>query len=231
MESKGTQKITASRRVGVLGRLGVFPLVRLSLPGRRILAFLALRGEPVLRRAAAAELWPDQSEDSGRANLRRALWTLPCGWIEAVGDELVLEAGTDYCDAQQAAARALRGERLDFYDIELLSQDVLPGWCEEWLVPLQERFRLMRVQALEGACRNLLSVQEYPLATQAAAAALAAEPLRESAAEALIDAHLAQRNRFEAVQCFRALEKRLKLELGVRPHPSLARRLENLQHA
>jgi len=74
----------------------------------------------------------------------------------------------------------------------------------------------------------LLAAAEFALATQAGAWAIAAEPLRESAAEALIDAHLAQRNRFEAMQCFRALEKRLKLELGVAPHPSLLRRVESL---
>ena len=221
-------KASSDHCVGVLGRLGVFPMVRLSLPGRRILAYLALRGEPVLRRAAAAELWLDQGEETGRANLRRALWSLPCGWVEAVGDELVLQARTDLSEAQDAAVRALRGESLAFKEIELLSQDVLPGWYEEWVLPIQERFRQLRVQALESACRTLLATQDFALATQAGACAIAAEPLRESAAEALIDAHLAQRNRFEAVQCFRALEQRLKVELGVAPHPALARRVESL---
>jgi DNA-binding SARP family transcriptional activator len=220
-----------SNRVGLLGRLGVFPMVRLSLPGRRLIAYLALRGEPVMRRAAAAELWPEQCEEAGRANLRRALWTLPLGWVEASGDELVLQANTDFADAQHAAERAMLGEKLGFREIELLSQDVLPGWCEEWLIPMQERFRMLRVQALEAACRALLAAQEFALATQAGAAAMAAEPLRESAAEVLIDAHLAQRNRFEAVQCFRAFEKRLKLELGVAPHPSLLRRVESLRRS
>jgi len=220
-----------SNRIGLLGRLGVYPMVRLSLPGRRVLAYLGLRGEPVMRRAAAAELWPDQCEDTARANLRRALWTLPVGWVDAVADELTLLATTDYADAQRAAQRAMCGERLDFAAIELLSQDVLPAWCEEWTVPIQERHRLLRVQALEVACRTLLAAQEFALATQAGAAAIAAEPLRESAAEALIDAHLAQRNRFEAVQCFRALERRLKDELDVAPHSSLSKRVESLRHS
>ena len=65
----------------------------------------------------------------------------------------------------------------------------------------------------------------HALATQAGAAAIAAEPLRESAAEALINAHLAQRNRYEAAQCFRTLAKRLHDELGVSPDPSLTKRL------
>jgi DNA-binding SARP family transcriptional activator len=65
----------------------------------------------------------------------------------------------------------------------------------------------------------------FALATQAGAAAIAAEPLRESAAEALIMAHLAQRNRYDAAQCFRTLARRLQDELGVSPDPSLKKRL------
>jgi len=65
----------------------------------------------------------------------------------------------------------------------------------------------------------------HALATQAGAAAVAAEPLRESAVEALIEAHLAQRNRYEAVRCYRSLARRLERELGVSPDQSLAERL------
>jgi DNA-binding SARP family transcriptional activator len=66
---------------------------------------------------------------------------------------------------------------------------------------------------------------QHSLATQAGAAAFAAEPLRESAAEALIDAHLAQRNRYEAALCFRSLAEHLRDELGVTPDPALTERL------
>jgi DNA-binding SARP family transcriptional activator len=218
-------------RIAILGRLGVFPMVRLSLAGRRILAYLALRGEPVIRIAAASELWPDLPEEMGRANLRRALWQLPRGWVDAIADELFLQARTDICQAQQIAARALAGESLNFEEIGMLSSDILPGWNEEWVLPPHEAFHLLRVQALEAACRTMAGTGDLALATQAGAAALAAEPLRESAAEALIHAHLAQRNRVEAMQCFRSLEKRLKMELGVAPDPALARRVESIRRS
>ena len=65
----------------------------------------------------------------------------------------------------------------------------------------------------------------YVLATQAGAAAVAAEPLSESAVEALISAHLGQHNRHQAAQCFRSLEQRLRKELGVTPDPALSDRL------
>ena len=74
----------------------------------------------------------------------------------------------------------------------------------------------------------MAAMGSHALATQAGTAALAAEPLRESAAEALIDAHLAQRNRYEAARCFRGLADRLREELGVLPDPALTRRLSSI---
>jgi DNA-binding SARP family transcriptional activator len=219
----------SSIQLAILGRLGVYPLVRLSLPCRRLLAYLAIRGERVTRIGTASDLWPDSPEELGRANLRRSLWQVPRGWVNAEGDELVLAAQTDISRAKGVASRALKGAMLDFDELELLAQDVLPGWNEEWVLPVAEAFHLLRVQALEAASKTLLAAGELALATRAGALALASEPLRESAAAALIEAHLAQSNRFEAVQCFRSLEKRLKVELGVAPHPALSRRVAGLR--
>ncbi len=200
-------------------------MVRLSLPARRLLAYLALRRQPVARSLASAQLWPDVSDEAGRANLRRALWHVPCGWIEPVGDELVLDAESDLGRAHQVAAQALVGEPLGLDEIALLSNDILPGWHEEWVLSEQDAFHMLRVQALESACRTMTAAGQFGLAIQAGTAAVGAEPLRESAAEALIDAHLVQRNRYQAVQCFRLLAQRLDDELGVEPDPMLAERV------
>jgi len=196
-------------------------MVRLSLPGRRLIANLCLHGHPVPRHVVAADLWPDQPEDVGRANLRRALWHLPVGWISAVGTDLVLDAETDLSRARQVAAQAISGEPLTLDDITLLSSDILPGWHEDWLIVAQDSFHLLRVQALEAACRTMSKAGNYVLATQAGAAAVAAEPLSESAAEALISAHLGQHNRHQAALCFKGLEQRLRSELGVPPDLTL----------
>ena len=203
----------------------MYPMVRLSLPGRRLIAYLCLRGHTVPRNVVAADLWPDQPEDVGRANLRRALWHLPVGWVSAVGTDLILDAETDLSRARHVAAQAISGEPLTLEDITLLSNDILPGWNEEWLIAAQDAFHLLRVQALEAACRTMAKAGNYVLATQAGAAAVAAEPLSESAVEALINAHLGQHNRHQAAVCFRDLEQRLRSELGVAPDPSLTQRL------
>ena len=216
------------RRVAVLGGLGVRPMLRLSLPGRRLLAYLALKGHSLSRSAASAELWPDLPEEVGRANLRRALWHLPPDWVTTIGEDLLLEAETDLADAHRSAMRALSGEAISLTEIGVLTEDVLPGWHDEWAVSAHEAFRLLRVQALEAACRSMATQGTFALATQAGAAAVAAEPLRESAVEALIEAHLAQHNRYDAIQCFRGLTNRLNIELGVDPDPDLARKVGSL---
>ena len=222
---KDQPQTNISHRIAIVGRLGVYPMIRLSLPGRRLLAYLALRRQPVARGLASAQLWPDVPEETGRANLRRALWHVPRGWIETIGDELVLQAESDLELAHQIAARALAGDSLALDEIALLSNDILPGWHEEWVLAEQDAFHMLRVQALESACRTMAASGQFGLAIQAGAAAVDAEPLRESAAEALIDAHLVQRNRYQAVQCFRLLAQRLDDELGVEPDPLLAARV------
>ena len=214
------------RIVAVVGRFGLRPVARLSLPARRLIAFLALRGGETSRQSVADGLWPDLSEETGRANLRRSLWQVPRGLVAASGDTLHLEADCDLREARWAAVRAVEGQAVTFDEIDLLALDLLPGWHEEWTVGPQEEFRALRVQALEAACRTLVAHGNLPLAVQAGSAALSAEPLRESAAEALIEAHLAQHNRYAALRCYDALSKRLSEDLGIAPMDSLTKRIE-----
>ncbi|MFF2274503.1 BTAD domain-containing putative transcriptional regulator [Agromyces sp. NPDC058126] len=211
--------------MAIVGRLGVHPMVRLTLPARRVMAFLALHDEPVSRPTAAGRLWPDIVDSQARSNLRRSLWQVPQSWVRSVGDELSLDAVVDYPDARRIAAAALQGAPLDLGAIELLSEDLLPGWHEEWVIPAQNSFRMLRVQALEAACRSMTASGDHALATQAGMAALAGEPLSESAAEALISAYLSQGNRYAAARCFHEFCIVLREELQVEPDAQLSSRL------
>ncbi len=217
-----------NRRVSIVGRLGVFPAVRLSLPSRRLFAYLALHHQSASRGVAAAALWTDLPEAQARTNLRRALWQSPAGWVVATGDELELCATVDLEHAHATALKALEGGHLNLAEIELLSEDILPGWYEDWVLPAQDAFHLLRVQALEAACVTMTEAGMYALATQAGTAALAGDPLRESAAAALIAAHLREGNRYAASRRFSDFERTLQLELGVRPDPALAAAVHGL---
>lgn len=211
--------------IGIVGRLGVRPLVKLSLPARRLMAYLALQGGKSTRQRAADALWPDLGEDLGRSNLRRSLWQTPRGWVSTIGDVIVLEADCDLPDIRRLAIRAIEGQALTFDEIDLLSEDLLPGWHDEWVLDAFEEFRTIRIQALEAACRTFCARGNFALAIQAGGYALLADPLCESAAEALIEAHLAQRNRAAALRCYDSLVRRLDSDLGVAPNEVLVERM------
>ncbi len=216
------------RTISIVGGLGLFPAARLTLPARRVLAFLALHPTSVSRAIAAGRLWPDQEETLSRANLRRSLWQSPPGWVVTDGDDLRLDASVDLALARSVAAWALDGGELKLSEIALLSEDLLPGWHEEWVLGAQDAFRLLRVQALEAACRTMATRGHHALATQAGTAALAAEPLRESAAAALVRAYLLEGNRYAAARCFHDLAQSLHAELGVAPSPALCAALDGV---
>lgn len=216
---------TSARHVRLIGGLSVEPASRLTVPARRLLVFLALRPGPVQRWVVAEALWRGQPESQARASLRRAIWHLGEEWLRLEGDALWVTATVDVVAARVAAEQALRGEMLARESVALLTIDILPGWNDEWLIPFQEEFHELRVRALEMACRTLVQSGDLPLATQAGTAAVAAEPLRESAVEAVVIAHLAEGNRYEAVRCYRSLARLLRTELDVGPNHELTERL------
>jgi DNA-binding SARP family transcriptional activator len=205
------------RQVGVLGRLGVDPPQRLSGVGRRVLAYLAVKGPGVHRSLACMDLWPDLREPRARANLRRALWQLPPDWVSSTGWDLRLNADIDLQAAKQVADLALSKGLLDAQQLSLLTADLLPGWYDEWLTAEQEEFHLCRIQALEDASRTATDSGAFDLATRAALAAVCAEPLRESAVTVLIEAHLKEGNCFEAVRRYQTYAELLRRELDVDP--------------
>ena len=205
------------QQVGVLGGLGVDPPQRLSGVGRRVLAYLAVKGPGVHRSLVCADMWPDLSETRARANLRRALWQLPPCWVSSTGWDLRLNADVDLEAAKAVAALALSKRPLDVSQLSLLTADLLPGWYDEWLTGEQEEFHLRRIQALEAAGRIATDTGAFDLATGAALAAVCAEPLRESAVAVLIEAHLKEGNCFEAVRRYQTYAELLRRELDVRP--------------
>ncbi len=80
--------------------------------------------------------------------------------------------------------------------------------------------------ARSGQLHSLTVAHRYGEAIQAALAAAAEEPLRESAHLALIQAHLAEGNVGEAIRHYSAYRRTLFDELGVDPSPAL----EDLVH-
>lgn len=152
-----------------------------------------------------------------RVPLRRALWQTPEGWISSTAWEVCLTADVDLLEARQAAERAMARVPLDAHQVDLLTLDLLPGWYDEWLLAEQDRFHLLRLQALEQVCRTATQLNQYALATRVGLAAVCDEPLRQSAVAALVEAHLEEGNTCEAVRRFDVHRELRMKELGAEP--------------
>jgi DNA-binding SARP family transcriptional activator len=109
---------------------------------------------------------------------------------------------------------SLEGRELDE---ERFTRDLLPDWYEEWVVVERERYRQLRLHALEALCVELVARQRFAQAVQAALVAVAGEPLRESANLALIRAYLAEGNVCEAMRHYQSFRDLLWDELRVVP--------------
>jgi DNA-binding SARP family transcriptional activator len=210
-------------------RVGARP-IPLSLGPQRLLAFLALHTRPATRSCAAGTLWPEAAEERAAANLRSTLWRIRrtrLSLVSALGSYLGLEPAVrvDVRDSIGTARRLLdeqAGERdLDAAEVALQG-DVLPDWDDDWALLERERFRQIRLHALERRCDLLAAQGRSSDAIEAGLAVVAAEPLRESAHRSLILAHLAEGNRAEAIRQFTLYSRLMRRELGLEPSPEIS---------
>lgn len=210
--------------------LGSFELWRgaqrvpLAPAAQRLLAFLALRHGMTARGYVAGVLWIDYSQDAANANLRTALWRLrklrsPVVETSATHLSLASRVAVDLREAAEVARRASDdGSELLPSEIEgiLLAGDVLPDWYEDWVVMERERFRQLRLHALETLCYALARKRRYGKAIEVGLAAVVEEPLRESAHRAVMRVHLAEGNRNEALRQYEWCRRGL-IPLGLEP--------------
>jgi DNA-binding SARP family transcriptional activator len=110
-----------------------------------------------------------------------------------------------------------------------LTRDLLAGWYEDWVLIERERFRQLRLHALEAICERLVALGRFGEAVEAGLAAVAGEPLRESAHRALIQAYLAEGNPWEGVRQFRSYAQLLREELGAETSPMMRDLVQGLQ--
>lgn len=235
----------AMLRIGLLGGFqlssGEGPLEPVTAASQRLLAFLALRGRPMPRTLVAETLWPDTSDARAHASLRSALARLAGPARAAITTtfaDIGLAAGVeiDLCNARATAHRLLvpgtlcQAGDLDEAAIASLSADLLPDWYEDWAVIETEEWRQLRLHALEALAVHLVASGRFGDAAAAAAAAVRAEPLRESAHAVLIRVHLAEGNQSEALRAFEHYRALLHAELGLEPTPRLYQVVRDLQH-
>lgn len=101
--------------------------------------------------------------------------------------------------------------------------DLLPGWYDDWVIFERERIRQRLLHGLEMLSRRLAAADRSGEAVEAAILAVSADPLRESASRALIEAHLAEGNLIEARRAFERYRDIVHRELGTEPGAELGR--------
>jgi DNA-binding SARP family transcriptional activator len=200
---------------------------RLPLGSQRLVAYLALRGRPLLRIHVAGTLWLNSSENRSYANLRTALWRLGRS-REAVVDATASHVGLSrevVVDVRRVAALA-RGllehpEAASELERSELDGDLLPDWYDDWVLVERERLRQLRLHALEQLAERAIGEGSYGQAIDIALTAIQADPLRDSAHRVLIRAHVAEGNNSLAIRQYREYCRLVRGQLKLEPSREL----------
>jgi len=224
---------------GFVFAVGGDAILGISAGSQRLLAFLALRDRQVTRTQVAGTLWPESTDERAGASLRSAVSRLePTARhalkVTATDLGLAPDVEVDVHYSRSLAHRLLDREAnspevdIGASAVAALSDDLLPGWYDDWAVIEAEEWHLLRMHALEAIAARLTDADRLAEAVTAALAAVRAEPLRESARAALIRVHLAEGNQSDAIGEFERYRVLLRTELGIEPTPRLRKLLEDL---
>lgn len=226
----------------LIGEFGLWVDGEVVLPHsvQRVLAFLALARAPVGRLRLSGALWGDASQERADGNLRSTLWRLGrlrTQVVERTSDCLAIAPGVevDVWHLTAAAARILTPEspvRDPTAATNLArASEILPGWDDPWLVVERERYRQLRLHALERSSEWLLERGDVARAIEFGLVIVDAEPYRESAHRLLVAAYLQEGNVIEAVRQYRAYRRLTLEELGVEPSPLMEALVEPIRAA
>ena len=231
--STGEQVVERGRPA--LRLLGDFQLlvgeqsVELPSYAQRVLGFLAVQGSSARREALAGNLWPWTTQARAHASLRTALWRIRQAHpalVVASHDTVRLHEELEV-DVHVTIQRARELFEADAHadaasvPLQLFQSDLLPYWDDDWVLLERERVRQLRIHALESLARRSIAGGHFVAAIEAAYAAIAAEPLRESARRVLIEAHLAEGNPTEALVQLIGYRRLLEEECSLAPSKEL----------
>jgi DNA-binding SARP family transcriptional activator len=227
----------------VLSLTGAFELsvsgevVTVPHSAERVVAFLALADRPVSRPRLAGTLWYESMENQAAKSLRTALWRLQkleSGLVSTRDDRLELSSAVlvDINEltrlAQKLIQRPIPDEVLVKLPMLLDRRELLPDWDDEWVVVDRERYRVVRLEALESAATELLSRHRHADALIVASAVVQSEPLRETARRLIVRVQLERGNMTEAIRCYRQYRQLLRQRYGLEPSPAMAQLVEPL---
>lgn len=243
MSAEGLSERVPSRDAAyVLHLLGGFNLVidgrpfHLPRAEQRVLACLALGDRPQPRSRLAGRLWPDAAEPRAMARLRTALWRLRepgrlliDGTSDTVrlGEEVVVDVRDLTALVHRFLDAPLDAEAPPLTELAGAGE-LLPEWEDEWLVPQRERFRQIRLHALERLGERLAQEGRFGRAVEVSLAVVADDPLRESAQRVLIKVYALEGNVHEAITQYLAYRAVMRDELGLEPSAQMETLIDQL---
>jgi DNA-binding SARP family transcriptional activator len=201
--------------------LGAFTLtvegapVALSVDARRLVAYLAVHHRPQARASLAADLWPGVAGERPLADAVAAI-DVPGLLDESGAGVLALapEVTVDLAEAMQLIRALPSMPAGTAVDTSVLTADILPGWSAAWLEIERERFRQLRLYAIEERSQRLITAGRFDDAVAMAKVAVRTAPSRESARRALIEAYVAQGDLAAAVNEYDEYQELLRSSLG-----------------
>ncbi|NMH98158.1 BTAD domain-containing putative transcriptional regulator [Pseudonocardia acidicola] len=195
--------------------------VPLTVDARRVVAYLAVHPRPQPRLALAADLWPGVPADAAQRLLDEALVAIDVPGLLAAADTadgaplaLAADVEVDLAEAMTLVRGLPERPAPDLAEIEPLCADILPSWTSSWIAVERERFRQIRLHALEELSLQLTAAGRHDDAIEVGQAAVRAAPSRESARRVLIEAHLAQGNIAAAVAAYDEYQELLRSSIG-----------------
>lgn len=215
----------APHRVTVLGAFTLTaatgPLA-LGVDARRLVAYLAVHPRAQHRDALAADLWPGLAVDASLRALDDALVAVDVPGLLVVDDAQGTLALADDVEVDLAAAMRLVRSLPEVpgsedTDLALLLADILPGWTAPWIAVERERFRQLRLHAVEERSARLTAAGRHADAVAVARRAVRSAPSRESARRAVINALLAQGDVAGAMAEHDEYQELLRSSVGAAP--------------
>jgi DNA-binding SARP family transcriptional activator len=216
-----------------------------------LLAYLAFHLKLAHSREELAEmLWPESEPSAGRLNLRVELASLrrlleppgvPQGGVLLTShadvqlnpramctDVAALEAAIR--EAERTEDRARQVELLR-HTVELYRGELLPGYCEDWILPERSRLADLNLAALRELSRLLHESGHQEGAIEAAHQAVAADPLSEEAHLDLMRLYTCSNRPVDALHQYRTLEQTLREQLGATLSAAARALAEELQQS
>lgn len=205
-----------------------------------LLAYLLLhRNEIVPRQNLSFLLWPDDSEESARANLRRHLhWlrqSLPAppaerDWLRSDAKSIQWNPDADYwLDVAEFERLSAEDENLP-QAVELYQADLLNELYDDWILTERERLRERFFECLDRLIQRHRLQREYPQAISFARRWFAHDPMREDILRQLAALRYESGDRAGAIKEYEDFRQRLYAEMGVNPMPETITLFETILH-